>query len=67
MAADVCMCQDKRCPSRTLCYRYTAKACKYRQAYFAKSPRKKDAMRCEEFLDNSSNNGNPDPTDTWGC
>ena len=58
--ADICMCQDKRCPSRVLCYRYTAEPCKYRQSYFLKSPRKKDAMKCEEFW---SNEGIPDPMD----
>lgn len=60
MCADICMCQDKRCPSRVLCYRYTAEPCKYRQAYWAKSPRKPHAMRCQDFW---SNDGEPDPTD----
>jgi len=58
--ADICMCLDKRCPSRTLCYRFTAEKDKYRQSYFAKSPRKKGKMRCEEFW---SNDGTPDPSD----
>ncbi len=65
--SDICMCRDKRCPSRTLCYRFTAEADKYRQAYWVKSPRKPHAMCCDEFWDNRSNNGNPDPTDIWGC
>ena len=58
--ADICMCHDFRCPSRVLCYRYTAEPCEYRQSYWEKSPRKKDAMRCEEFWDNT---GDPDPSD----
>jgi hypothetical protein len=65
--ADITKCRDKRCPSRTLCYRYTAKANPDRQAYFAENPyRKMDAVRCDEFWDNTSNNGNPDPTDVLG-
>jgi hypothetical protein len=58
--ADICMCLDNRCPSRTLCYRFTAKKDEYRQSYWAKSPRKPHAVRCEEFW---SNKGIPDPTD----
>jgi hypothetical protein len=58
--ADICACNDKKCPSRTLCYRFTCEKSKYRQAYWAKSPRKKNAVSCEEFM---SNEGNPDPTD----
>ena len=58
--ADICMCQDKRCPSRTVCYRFTAERDKYRQAFFSKSPRKPHAMSCDEFW---SNEGTPDPTD----
>jgi hypothetical protein len=58
--ADICMCDDNKCPSRTLCYRFTAKKCPYRQTYFAESSRKKDAIRCGDFWDNS---GIPDPSD----
>ena len=58
--ADITKCRDKRCPSRTLCYRFTAKADEYRQSYWAKSPRKPHAVRCEEFW---SNDGIPDPMD----
>lgn len=50
---DICMCMDKQCPSRVLCYRYTAEPSKYGQSYFGKSPRKKDAMRCDEFWEDS--------------
>lgn len=58
--ADICCCQDNRCPSRTMCYRFTAKKDEMRQSYWAKSPRKAHAMKCEEFWDNS---WTPDPTD----
>lgn len=47
--ADITACDDKKCPSRTICYRFTCPKNKYKQSYFAKSPRKKDAMRCDEF------------------
>lgn len=66
MCADICMCADQRCPSRTLCYRFTAKADPMRQAYFSGGLRGKDSMRCSEFWDNSANGGNPDPTDMLG-
>jgi hypothetical protein len=49
--ADITACSDKRCPSRTLCYRYVCEKDTY-QSYFAKSPRKKGRIRCEEFWDN---------------
>jgi hypothetical protein len=50
---DITMCMDTRCPSRVLCHRYTAEVDTY-QSFFAKSPRKKGQMRCEEFWDNSN-------------
>ena len=46
---DICMCTDKRCPSRTMCVRYTSKPDPHWQSYFTTSPRKKDAMRCSNF------------------
>ena len=39
--ADITMCDDKECKVKDKCYRYTAKACKYRQSYFIESPRNK--------------------------
>lgn len=30
---DITMCSDSECPSRESCYRFTAKANEYRQAY----------------------------------
>lgn len=35
---DITMCDDKECPMREGCYRFTAKP-SMRQAYFVKSPR----------------------------
>ena len=63
--ADVTACLDKRCPSRTLCYRYTCKKDEYRQSYWKKSPRKEHAVRCEEFWSNGGGDKRiiPDPTD----
>jgi hypothetical protein len=52
--SDICMCEDKKCPSRTLCYRFTAEKCEYRQSYFAESPRKKGQMCCSSFWNNDS-------------
>jgi hypothetical protein len=60
MCADICMCEDKKCASRTRCYRFTAEQDEHRQSYFAKSPRGKTQTRCSEFW---SNSGTPDPTD----
>jgi hypothetical protein len=60
MCADICACSDKRCPSRTLCYRYTCEKDTYRQAYWIKSPRKAHAISCNEFW---ANKGDPDPSD----
>jgi len=31
--ADISMCANKECPSRDICYRYTATVNPYRQAY----------------------------------
>ena len=58
--ADICACNDKKCPSRTLCYRYTCEKNKFRQAYFTLPIRVKGKMKCKEFW---SNEGTPDPSD----
>ena len=50
--SDICACNDKRCPSRTLCYRYVCKKDTY-QSYFAKSPRKPHAVSCDQFMSNN--------------
>jgi hypothetical protein len=50
--ADITMCQDKECPKKEQCYRYTAPANPYRQSYFVYSPREGD--KCVMFTDNGS-------------
>ena len=64
MCADITACEDKRCPSRTYCYRYTCVKSTF-QSYFVKSPRKPHAMRCSEFWDNELDDPmvDPDPSD----
>jgi hypothetical protein len=49
---DISACSNKRCPSRTLCYRYTCEKNPRYQSYGAFG-RKKGQMRCEDFWDNS--------------
>jgi len=65
--ADICACQDKKCPSRTLCYRYTCEKDTHWQSYFAKSPRKPHAVSCDEFWANwkgdKTRSFDPDPSD----
>jgi hypothetical protein len=48
--ADITMCEDKECPKKESCYRYTAPASPYRQSYFWSSPRVEE--ECESFWDN---------------
>ena len=47
---DITMCQDKTCPKKNECYRYTAKPSEMRQAYFAGSTRETEG-ECEYFWD----------------
>jgi hypothetical protein len=51
--ADITMCLDKRCPSRTLCYRFTAPF-ERRYQSVADFQRRKGCVRCGSFWDNSS-------------
>ena len=51
MSADICMCNDHKCPMRKACYRYTAPQSEYRQTWFAYSPLEDDGT-CEWFWDN---------------
>lgn len=46
---DILMCQNKDCPKKEQCYRFTAEPSKYRQTY-AGFPGGED---CEHFLDNN--------------
>lgn len=43
---DIAMCQDKKCPLRKQCHRFTATPSAY-QSYFMGSPR--DDEKCEYF------------------
>lgn len=38
--ADITKCEDKDCPMKESCYRFTAKAKDFWQSYFMESPRK---------------------------
>jgi hypothetical protein len=40
--SDITMCQDKDCPKKNNCYRFTAQPDEYLQSYFAASPRNED-------------------------
>lgn len=60
--ADVTACLDRRCPSRVFCYRFTCQKDGW-QSYFKKSPRKAQAVSCNQFWDNTTKHGHPDPTD----
>jgi len=56
--ADISMCTptetETECPQRDTCYRFTAKACEYRQAYFLTPPIEDGVCKYywEEILDN---------------
>jgi hypothetical protein len=49
--ADITMCEDKECPKKESCLRYTATANPYRQSYFCSSPRV-EGEECVWFWDN---------------
>jgi hypothetical protein len=48
---DIAKCFDNKCPSRELCYRFTAPNSKYRQSY-GNFNRKDDANNCDMFWSN---------------
>jgi hypothetical protein len=48
---DISMCQDKDCPFKEGCYRYTAKPSEW-QSWFSESPRKGD--KCEMYWGSES-------------
>lgn len=48
----IAMCEDKRCPSRTICLRFTATPSVFQT--FQIFDRKKDALRCKYFIDNAT-------------
>jgi hypothetical protein len=49
--SDIAKCEDFNCPSKEMCYRFTAPANEFRQSY-GKFNRKKDAFNCDMFWDN---------------
>ena len=49
--ADISKCSDKRCPSRTICYRFTAPS-EPRYQSFGAFGRKAGKMRCDSFWNN---------------
>jgi hypothetical protein len=49
--ADISKCNDFLCPSKSICYRYTAPANKFRQSW-VNTNRDSDAYNCELFWHN---------------
>lgn len=49
---DISMCQDKECPKRSKCYRFTAAHSPLWQAYYTQSPRNQETNECDYFMDN---------------
>jgi hypothetical protein len=53
--SDIAKCQDNKCPSKLMCYRFTAPANEHRQAY-CDFNREEDATNCEMFWGNKQEN-----------
>ena len=56
--ADITMCNDKQCPLKDKCYRFTAPANPYRQSYFynlKETTKDGGTDKCPHFWDNKSN------------
>lgn len=55
--ADITKCRDEECPLKESCYRFTATANEYRQAYFSKSPRvihkEEGPVECDMYWKNN--------------
>jgi hypothetical protein len=49
--ADISMCMDDKCPSKELCYRFTANPSEFRQSY-GNFNREEDAYNCDMFWSN---------------
>lgn len=47
---DITMCDDKHCPSRRTCYRFTATPSVFSQSY-GNFGRERDQERCEAYLE----------------
>lgn len=52
--ADITMCQDKECPKRNECYRFTAKVNQWRQSYFIDKVRELGKSKCKYFTPNNN-------------
>jgi hypothetical protein len=52
--SDIAKCQDNNCPSKDICYRYTAPANEYRQSYGIFN-REEDADNCDMFWNTKKN------------
>ena len=48
---DIAKCEDHQCPSKEICYRFTAPASEYRQSYGGFN-REEDAYNCDMFWSN---------------
>jgi hypothetical protein len=51
--ADISKCSDHLCPSKTICYRFTAPADKFRQSW-VNTNREADAYNCDLFWHNGT-------------
>ena len=49
--ADISKCNDSLCPSKTICYRYTAPSSEFRQSW-VNTNRECDAYNCDLFWHN---------------
>lgn len=48
---DISKCNDTLCPSKTICYRFTAPSCEFRQSW-VNTNREHDAYNCDLFWHN---------------
>jgi hypothetical protein len=51
--SDISKCKDYNCPSKEICYRYTAPVSEFRQSY-VNTNRESDAYNCELFWHNGT-------------
>ena len=53
--SDIAKCEDYKCPSKLMCYRYTAPASEVWQSYGVFN-REQDAVNCDMYWPNNVNN-----------
>ena len=53
--SDIAKCEDNKCPSKLMCYRYTAPASEVWQSYGVFN-REQDAVNCDMYWPNNVNN-----------